>query len=146
MSLESQSAAERVQQLIVLTERLTGLMERETQAFETHRPLDAVAGAAETARLANLYRHESLKVRQDPSLVAAAALPLRRRLIDATQAFDRTLARHGRAVEAAKVITEGLVKAIAEEVVSQKAQGSGYGPGAVGRGADATAVTLNRRA
>ena len=56
-------------------------------------------------------------------------------------------ARHGRAVEAAKTITEGLVHAIAEEVTAQRSIGSGYGPkGIKPRAEAATAVTLNRSA
>jgi hypothetical protein len=146
MSLDAGIPDERVKQLVVLTERLTGLMRKEAEAFETHRPHDALKHADETARLANLYRHESAKVRHDPSLVAAASEANRRKLIEATRAFDTALARHGRALEAAKVVTEGLVKAIAEEVAAQKAPGAGYGPGAAARDPGATAITLNRRA
>ena len=146
MALDAASPQERVEQLIVLTERLTGMMRRETEAFEAHRGHEVLAGSAELARLANLYRHESLKIRRDPTLVSAAEPGLRRKLIEATREFDSALARHGRAVEAAKVVTEGLVKAIAEEITAQRSSGAGYGPGAVGRETGATAVTLNRRA
>jgi hypothetical protein len=146
MSLDASLPDERVKQLVTLTERLTGLMRKEADAFEAHRPHEALKNADETARLANLYRHESAKVRHDPSLVATATEANRKKLIEATRAFDLALARHGRAMEAAKVITEGLVKAIAEEVVAQKAPGAGYGPGAAAREGSATAITLNRRA
>ena len=55
----------------------------------------------------------------------------------ATEAFEAVLARHGRALEAAKTVTEGLVRAIAEEVARSRSAGTGYGPGAqtqAGRG------------
>jgi hypothetical protein len=146
MSLDAHTPQDRVEQLLTLTERLTGLMRRETAAFEAHRPQDVMASAEETARLANLYRHESLKVRKDPTLITEAPAPLRKRLIEATRSFDEALARHGRAVEAAKVVTEGLVKAIAEELVGQRAAGSGYGPSAKASEPGATSITLNRRA
>ena len=144
MSLDTHDATERVEQLIVLTERLTAMIRRESDAFEAHRPRDVLAGAEETARLANLYRHESMRVRREPALIAGVAPPLGRRLMEATRMFDSVLARHGRAVAAAKTITEGLVLAIAEDVVSQRP--SGYGQGGSAQPASATALTLDRQA
>lgn len=137
---------ERVEQLIALTERLTELIALEAQAFEQRRPQDAAAHLEETSRLANLYRHESARARANPALVQAAPAEQRMRLMQATEAFDAVLARQGRALEAAKTVTEGLVRAIAEEVASKRASGSGYGPGATAAAADARAITLNRRA
>lgn len=149
MALAVTDTADRVDQLIILTERLTGLIALEAQAFEAHRPQDAAPQVEETQRLANIYRHESARVRGDPRLVSGAPAALRQKLITATEAFDAVLARHGRAINAAKTITEGLVRAIAEEVASQREQKAGYGPGAAmaapSNGAG-TAITLNRRA
>lgn len=147
MAIAAHDAADRVDQLIILTERLTELVAVQAQAFESHRPQDAAAGLEETTRLANLYRHESTRVRQDPALVAGAPLAQRQRLVRATEALDAVLARQGRALEAAKTITEGLVRAIAEEVASQRSQATGYGPGSARAAAGAaTAITLNKRA
>ena len=72
MSLAASSSAERMEQLILLTERLTGLIAEQLRAFEARRPQDAAHNADETARLANLYRHESLKVKQDPKILEGA--------------------------------------------------------------------------
>jgi len=148
MALAANDAADRVDQLIILTERLTEVVADQCQCFERHRPQDAAARMEEAGRLANLYRHESMRVRADPGLVMAAPVELRQQLIRATEAFDAVLARHGRAVMAAKFVTEGLVRAIAEEVASQRDQLSSYGPGARAPAAmgGATAITLNRRA
>jgi hypothetical protein len=149
MALAADTATDRVDQLILLTERLTELITFECQAFEARRPQDAAANMEETQRLANLYRHESARVRAEPRLVQGAPAAQRERLVQATKAFDAVLARQGRAIEAAKTVTEGLVKAIAEEIAGSRQQASGYGPGAVLAGqpaATATAITLNRRA
>jgi hypothetical protein len=101
----------------------------------------------ETSKLANLYRHESLKVRNNVALVQAAPLAKRMRLMRATEAFDAVLARHGRALDAAKTVTEGLVRAVAEEVAGNKATGVGYGDSAAAASAGAAkAMTLNKRA
>jgi hypothetical protein len=136
---------QRVEQLIVLTERLTKYLSAELKAFEARRPQDAAANSAETQRLANVYRHESARIRADPSLIAGAPEPLRRRLMEVTKLFDTVLARHGRALYAAKTITEGLVRAIAEEVAVQRRRVAAYGPEARQYRADASAITLNRR-
>ncbi|RYG04392.1 MAG: flagellar basal body protein [Caulobacteraceae bacterium] len=139
-------AGTRVDALIILTERLTDLISAECRAFEAHRPQEALATIEETSRLANIYRHESQRVRADPSLVSGAAMAKRVALTRATEAFDAVLARHGRALHTAKVVTEGLVKAVADEVASKRVTGAGYGPGAMAAQAPATALTLNRSA
>jgi len=140
------AAAERVEQLIVLTNRLTELVSSECRAFEERRPQDAAKTLEETSRLANLYRHESQRIRADRSLIEGAPLERRMALARATEGFDAVLARHGRALEAAKVITEGIVKAVADEVVKKRATGAGYGPKATASAGKATAITLNRKA
>jgi hypothetical protein len=149
MTVPAEDAAERVRQLTTLTERLTDLVAQQCQQFEQHRPQEAAQLMSEAAKLANLYRHESMRVRSDPGLVSAAPLELRQRLVQATEAFEAVLARHGRALQAARTVTEGLVRAIANEVASQRAQASGYGPTARAPAAaagSATALTLNRKA
>ena len=148
MAIAATDAADRVEQLITLTERLTGLIALEAQAFEQRRPQDAARTLAETSKLANLYRHESARVRAHPQLVEGASLAQRTRLVQATEAFDAVLARQGRALAAAKTVTEGLVHAIASEVASQRAGAGSYGPGATTAAptGSSTAITLNRRA
>ncbi len=146
MALDAPDAASRMAQLVTLTDRLTGLIAGQVKAFEARRPQDAALDAAETGRLANLYRHESLRVQTQPELLVGAPPELRDRLIAATRALDAVLARHGRAVEAAKTITEGLVRAIAEEIARQRGAAAGYGPKAVQTASPATSLALNRRA
>jgi hypothetical protein len=146
MTLAAQDAADRVEQLIALTERLTEHLAAEVQAFEARRPQDAAARSQETGRLANLYRHESARVKANPSLLAGAPKARKEALIRATQAFEATLARHGRALHAAKTITEGLVRAIAAEVAATRARTANYGPSARTPKGDPSAITLNRRA
>ncbi|MDB5450796.1 MAG: flbY [Phenylobacterium sp.] len=149
MAIPAADAADRVDQMILLTERLTELIALEAQAFEQRRPQDAAVYIEETSRLANVYRHESVRIRNNTNLVSSAPPAQRQRLIRATEAFDAVLALQGRALMAAKTVTEGLVRAIAEEVASQREQKSGYGPTAMPPASSATAataITLNRRA
>ena len=146
MAIAADDPQDRVEQLIALTERITELLTLETRAYEARRPHEAAATAQETARLANLYRHESLRGKQDRSLIAEAPEPLRLRLIEVTRAFDAVLARHTLAVQAALTITEGIVRAVAEEVAASRAGSSGYGGrGEAAQGAPAS-VAFNKKA
>ena len=146
MSTDPATAKLRVEALTVLTERLTAAIAGQAASFEAHRPHDAAATMEEVAKLANLYRRESAEVRANPELVAAAPLETRARLTRATEAFDAVLARHGRALEAVKTITEGIVRAVAEEVAAQRNIGAGYGPRGASSAPAVTAITLNRQA
>ncbi len=142
----SETANERVEALITLTERLTDLISQECRAFEARRPHEVARTIEETSRLANAYRHESSRIRANKGLIDGAPLDRRLALIRATEAFDAVLARHGRALEAAKIVTEGIVRAIADEVVAQRQTGAGYGPGAGAVSGASTAITLNQSA
>lgn len=150
MALSAETPADRVDQLILLTERLTTLVAAQAQAFESRRPQDAAPLIDETSRLANLYRKESAQIRARPELISGAPMADRVRLTRATEAFDAVLARQARALEAAKTVTEGLVRAIAEEVAAQRHKGApdGYGPTGerAAKKTDGAAITLNRRA
>jgi hypothetical protein len=138
---------DRISQLIGLTERLTRLLAAQAQAFEARRPQDAAAAMEETAGLANGYRHEAQRIRQQAEILAKLTDRQRLRLTRATEAFDAVIARHARALMAAKTVTEGLVHAIAEEVAAQRSAGAAYGPlGTRTRPATAAPITLNRRA
>ena len=147
MAIAANDPTDRCEQLIVLPERLTELIAQQAQAFEQRRPQDAAGLLEETSRLANLYRHESVRIRADTRLVEAAPLAARTRLIQATEAFDAVLARQGRAIDAARTVTEGLVKCIADEVAAQRTKAVSYGAtGTQTARTMATAITLNRRA
>lgn len=140
------SVENRLAQMLDLTERLTAVLAAESAAFELHRPQDVAALAPETARLTNLYRHETARLRREQALLAGAPEGARAPLLRATEAFQAVLARHGRAVAAAKTVTEGLVEAIAREVAGGRASPAGYGAGGRAGPANLSAVTLNRRA
>ncbi|MBN8529015.1 MAG: flagellar basal-body protein FlbY [Caulobacterales bacterium] len=146
MSTGPELATARVRQLTRLTEDLTDRLINETRAFEARRPQDVAASLAETQEMANVYRRESAQLKANPALLAPAPTADRMALIAATQAFEAVLARHARAVEAARIVSEGLVKAIAQEVAAARPPASAYG--ATGRAAsgDSRAVTLNRTA
>ena len=140
------TATAHARRLVALTERLTQRLEAETQAFSERRPQDVVAGLAETQDLASQYRRESAQLKAAPALMMAAPTGERAALIRATERFEAVLARHALAVEAARVISEGLVKAIAHEVSAARAMGAGYGASGRAAAGDGRAITFNRSA
>jgi hypothetical protein len=143
---DTELAQARVRQLTALTLRLTERLESETLAFADGRPQDVAKGLAETQEMANLYRRDSAHVKANPALLSGAPLEDRKTLIDATRDFDAVLTRHGRAVEAARQISEGLVRTIAAEITAARTPASAYA--ADGRAAlgDGRAVAFNRTA
>ena len=138
------NATARIRQLIDLTQRLTASLGAE--AFEAHRPQDAAASLAGTQDLANAYRRESAQVKADPGVLAAAPASERAALIRVTEAFEAILTRHSRAIEAARIISEGLVKTIAAEVAAQRGSPSAYGASGRANTGDSRAVAFNRTA
>lgn len=140
------TATARVRQLLGLTQILTARLETETAAFAAQRPQDVAEGLAETQDLANAYRRESAQVKADPSALAAAPLTERKALMTATRLFDAAVAAHATAVEAARQISEGLVRAIAGEVTEARGAPAGYGASGHAAVADGRAFALNRTA
>lgn len=140
------NATARVRQMTDLTERLTACLIEESKAFEARRPQDAAATVAATQELANTYRRESAQLKANPAAIAPAPAAHRTALIRATQIFETVLSRHARAVEAARVISEGLVKTIAAEVTAQRGSPSAYGASGRANIGDGRAVAFNRTA
>lgn len=148
MSLQSDpvTATAHARRLTGLTERLSDRLENETRAFAERRPGDVVASLPETQELTNQYRRESAQLKAAPGLMSAAPVTERMTLIKATQRFEAVLATHANAVEAARVISEGLVRTIAAEVAGARAMGTGYGATGQAHQGDGRAITLNRSA
>lgn len=146
MTQDPTTAAAYLRRLTDLTDRLTARLEAETDAFASRRPQDVSSGLSETQELANAYRRETAQVKANPGLISAAPAADRTALIRATEAFEAALAVHARTVEAARSISEGLVRAIAQEVAGARALGTGYGAGGQAYAGDSRAVTLNRTA
>lgn len=137
-------AGAEVRRLTALTERLAARLESETAAFAARRPQAVAAGMAETQELAGRYRRESAQLKADRAALASTPTSERMALIKATERFETVLAAHARAVEAARVISEGLVRTIAHEVASARALGTGYGASGLAAAGDGRAVAFNR--
>ena len=125
MALIADDAAHRVEQLLLMTERLAALAAEDTRRIEARQPL-VEAETDEKNRLANAYRLELARIKQDHALIQAAPAALLDRLRQSTIALHKTLDAHELALNAVKVVSEGLVHAMAEEVVRQRGSGASY--------------------
>lgn len=146
MTPDAELAAARIRQLVDLTMALTTRLADETRAFEAQRPQDAAASLPQTQEMANLYRRDSAHVKANPALLASAPAADKAALLKATEAFETVLARHSRAVDAARKISEGLMQAIAQEVAAARTPASAYGAGGQAHAGDGRAFALNRTA
>ena len=126
MALVADHANDRAEQLIALTERLGVLVARETDRIRARLPLLEGAEAEEKHRLANAYRLELARLQQEPALIKAARQPLLDALKKRTAALNEALARHDAALNAVKLVSEGLVQAMAEEIARQRSRSDNY--------------------
>jgi hypothetical protein len=140
--LAAANGAERAQALLGLTARLTELIKSETAMFLERRPQDALELQDEKSKLANIYRAEVARAGKEPSRFAGATMAIKSALRQATEAFHAALAENGHAVGAAKIVAEGVVKAIADEAAKQRTSGGGYGPGAAQGTANTSGFTI----
>jgi hypothetical protein len=127
MALSAHNGSERARQLLALTRRLAERLVFETATLEAHRPQDLYAGMEETRNLSNLYRHETARIKADPSLLDGIGDADKAALREATQAFQVHLRRYELAVNAAKTITEGIIAAVAQDMSLRRAQNLTYG-------------------
>ncbi len=127
MALIADDCTHRAEQLVLVSERLAMLIAEDTGRIGAREPLLEGPQAEEKNRLANAYRLELARIKQDPTLIEAAPPALLARLKQQTLALQETLSAHELALHAVKLVSEGLVHAMAEEVVRQHGAGASYG-------------------
>ncbi len=127
MALIADDATHRAEQLLLVSDRLAALIAEDTRRIEAREPLLEGPQAEEKNRLANAYRLELARIKQDPALIEAAPPALLARLKQQTLTLQEALSAHDLALHAVKLISEGLVHAMAEEVVRQRGGGASYG-------------------
>jgi len=126
MALLADDPKDRVEQLLLITERLGLLIAEETRRIGVREPPLEGSEADERNRLANAYRLELARIKQDPALIEGAPPAALADLRTRTQALQQTLAAHDVALGAVKLVVEGLVQAMAEEVVRQRGGAGAY--------------------
>lgn len=130
MALIASDPDDRCDQLALLCDRLAGLIGEETALYQAGRYREAAPIVEEKGKLAAVYQMEMRRIGQDRSLIGLASEAAKDALRLATERLRDGLARHEAALKRARDLTDGLVRAIADEVRAEGHVALGYGGGA----------------
>jgi hypothetical protein len=130
MPIAANTPTERAEQLLILTERLTGLIEKEVDLFNERRQGETLSFTEERATLATIYAQEMNLIRKDKSLLEGITRELKEKLKVATIKFQAALSAHNFVLDRMRTISEKIVKAVSDEVTRSRAPTLGYGKSA----------------
>jgi hypothetical protein len=116
----------RIERLIGMAERLVAALEDDIAVLEKGRPEHLRTAEPEIQRLTAMYGREAQGF--DVRLAQAAPAPLRSRFVAITAKFREVLQLHSRLLARVKNASEGMIKAIADEVNRINAPARTYGP------------------
>jgi hypothetical protein len=149
MAILADNPSDLIDQMILLTKRLTHIAELQSNMFDTSKVDEYAKLNDEASRLAATYTIESARIARNPALLAQIDPHLKENFKKETKKFRDILAAHEQAIERAKNLTEGLVKAIAHEAANARPTPQAYSPslrGIDGPRRDTSAIALDRRA
>jgi hypothetical protein len=112
--------------MIVLAERLVSVLESDIVALKSGNPGALQSADPEVQKLTAQYGREAHNF--DIRIAQAAPVNLRTRFLTITGKFREVLQLHTRLLARVKNASEGMVKAIAEEVNRMNAPIRTYGP------------------
>jgi chromosome condensin MukBEF ATPase and DNA-binding subunit MukB len=127
MSKMKSEADQRFDELILLTERLALITERETEALKAKRPRELAPLVDEKALLSAHYARAAAQLKRNSELLNTVSPPLRQKLKEVTQRFQSALTELTERLERVRKISEGMVRAIAEDAAERRAKPIGYG-------------------
>jgi hypothetical protein len=116
--------------LISLTRRLMEVIAAENTVLSERRPQDARPLIEEKGRLAAAYAQEMDIIRKNGGARSFANADQLRELKRETSLFNKVLEEHRRLVNRARIVTEGMLKAVGDEVARRNRPPQGYGKNA----------------
>ena len=120
--------SEKLERLITMAQRLMTAMEADIAALRAGQPQAMASLDPEIQRLSVVYGREAGTL--DPSRAKAAPAELRKRFVSTTAKFKDVLTLHARLITRVRHASEGIVKAVAEEVERIRAPLTTYAPAA----------------
>jgi hypothetical protein len=118
--------ARKIERLVVLTERLIEALQGDIAALERGRPREMRSYRADVQQLTALYTREARAFSID--VVKSLPREARDRLTQATVRFREVLALHARILTRVRGATEGMIRAIAEDVAKRRNAQRPYTP------------------
>ncbi|HTC84028.1 MAG TPA: hypothetical protein VK683_06715 [Rhizomicrobium sp.] len=116
----------RIERLIALAERLISALESDIAELKKGRTATLKTNDPEIQKLTALYGREAQGF--DPRIAQSAPPTLRQRFLVITAKFREVLQLHARMVARVKNASEGIIRAIANEVERTSAPMRTYGP------------------
>lgn len=110
--------ARRAERLLALTERLTAVLKDDIAALESGRPQEMRSPGTEAQHLITLYRTETVGF--NPAVAGGLSPVDRARLNESTARFREVLALHCRVVSRVKTCSDGMIRAIADDVAKKR--------------------------
>jgi hypothetical protein len=116
----------KIEKLLALTQRLTEALNDDIAALERGRPREMRSHRPEVQQLLALYGREVQALNN--SAVNALPKEALARLTQVTTRFRETLALHNRVLTRVRNCTEGMIRAIAEDVAKKRTAQQPYVP------------------
>ena len=132
----------RIERMIALAERLVTVLESDIAVLKSGNPGALKSAHPDVQKLTAQYGLEAQNF--DIRIARAAPLGLRTRFMAVTAKFREVLQLHSRLLARVKNASEGMVKAIAEEVNRMNAPTRTYGPRPGYRAQSSGAMVFNR--
>ena len=116
----------RIERLIALAEKLVMALENDIAELKNGRTTALRTNDPEIQKLTALYTREAQGF--DPRIAQSAPPTLRQRFMAVTAKFREVLQMHARMIARVKNASEGIIRAIADEVERTNAPTRTYGP------------------
>ncbi len=116
----------RIERLITMAERLVEALESDIAALKVGNARNLRTIEPEILKLSALYSREAAGL--NPDVAKSAPVELRKRLFAATAKFRDTLASQTRLLTRIRGASEGMVRAVADEIERQRSLVRTYGP------------------
>ncbi|MBX3506609.1 MAG: hypothetical protein KF895_14115 [Parvibaculum sp.] len=148
---ETMAPADLADRMIAATAALAALIGQETEALRSRNREEVANLQAEKTRLANDYAMDVQSVRSRKELLDRAPAERVARLKAGMIELDRALALNGEALAAARSVSEGLIRMVADAMSERAAPTLGYGanaataPRRTGGSAAVGSLTLDSR-
>ena len=123
--------AQRIERLIHMAGRLIEALEADIVVLQAGKPAALRTADPEIQTLSSIYAREAQGF--DPSAAKSAPTELRKKLAATVAAFREVLKRHDTLLTAVRNCSEGMVRAIVDEVEKRKTPTRIYGQRPTGR-------------
>jgi len=116
---------ERAERVLALTKRLTDALLGDIEALDRGRPAEMRSIVPEIQQLLSQYAREAAAVKSHAKILPSGT---RAKLTDATKRLHDALARHERRLTCLRNASEGMIRAIVDDVERKRRVTRTYGP------------------